>query len=160
MVKNIHPFNNHIETGLRVLTILNAAFPTAFDVQTLVYYDYLTVHSGDISQEFKSLHPSVPSRKGEILVRRTLIQESLEMFISKGLIIRLYGQDGITFVASENATPFIEALSEEYLVELNSRANWVVTHFLKYNPSELQSYMQKYIMTENFNFDLNLISNG
>ena len=158
-VSKIHPFNNYVETGLRVLAILNASFPASLDLQTLLYYDYLTVHTGDISDEKTSLHPSVPSRKGEILVRRTLIQESIEIFISKGLIIRSYSQNGLAYCASENATPFIESLSSEYSLQLNSRASWVVAKFMQYKPSQIQDYMQKYIATDNFNLDLNLIQN-
>ena len=41
-------FNNPIETGLRSLIILNAAYPKPLDLQQLIYYDYLTVHTGDI----------------------------------------------------------------------------------------------------------------
>lgn len=158
-LNNIHPFNNGVDTGLRILTILNAAFPVPLDLQTLLYYDYLTVHAGDISSEKMSLHPSVPTRKGEILVRRALIQDSIEMFISKGLIVRSYIETGLAYCASESATPFIESLSSEYSIQLSQNAAWVIAEFLKYKPTQIQDFMQKYIATAKFNLDLNLIHN-
>jgi hypothetical protein len=46
--RKINPFNNNLETGLRVLSILNATFPKSYDLQSIVYLDYLTVHSGEV----------------------------------------------------------------------------------------------------------------
>lgn len=155
----IHPFNNKIETGLRILTILNASFPTSFDLQTLVYLDYLTVHSGDIVDGIKSLHTPVPSRKGELFVRRNIIFEGLELFEVKGLISKKYESKGIEYSASENATPFIECLSEEYFLELNSKAKWVVNKFTNISIHDLEKYMQNYMSIGDNNYSVNLISN-
>ena len=40
-------FNSPIETGLRSLTLLEAGYPSAYDLERLTYYDYLVVHSDD-----------------------------------------------------------------------------------------------------------------
>ncbi|NWJ49448.1 MAG: threonine transporter [Bacteroidetes bacterium] len=156
----IHPFNNIIETGLRILSILNASFPVSFDLQMLVYLDYLTVHSGDIVNGVKSLHPAVPSRKGEMFVRRSLIKESLDVFESKGLIVKKYQAYGIEYSVSENATPFIESLSEEYSLELNTKAHWVVNKFVDIDVLELEKYMQRYMTVDDNNVSVKLIING
>ncbi len=42
------PFNSPIETGIRTLAILTAVFPRSLDLQYLVYFDYLVLHSGDV----------------------------------------------------------------------------------------------------------------
>ncbi|MCC6448444.1 MAG: threonine transporter [Chitinophagaceae bacterium] len=152
----IHPFNNKIETGLRVLSILNSSHPNGFDLETLVYLDYLTVHSGDFSSDLPSLHPAVPSRKGEVFVRRAVIQESLELFESKCLIEKKYTETGIIYFATENSTPFIENLNEEYCIELNIRANWVNLNFNTYTPLELYNYMQKHLSIERDNLNFNI----
>ncbi len=147
----INPFNNNIETGLRVLTILNATFPKAYDLQSILYLDYLTVHSGDISIENKSLHPPVPNRKGEIFVRREIIYSSLELFISKGLIKRLYLENGIEYVASESSTTFLESLNEEYSIKLQTMSNWVNEFVNKHQEVKLKDYMLRYLTDSSSN---------
>src|SRR5436309_463864 len=127
----IYPFNNGVDTGLRMLILLNVAFPIKYDLDHLVYFDYIIVHSGDIDPKITSLHPAVPNRTGEILVRRTIIQQALEMFIHKGLVNRYYDQTGIQYGATETATPFIDALSEDYTYALVERANWLIAQFSK-----------------------------
>jgi hypothetical protein len=156
--KDIHPFNNKVETGLRVLSILNAAFPNSYDLQSIVYLDYLTVHSGDIKNGIESLHPSVPNRKGEMFVRREIINSSLELYISKGLINKMYLENGIEYVASENSTTFLDSLNEEYLIELQLKSKWVNDFLKNLKQETLKNYMLRY-MTDNSIFKVNIISN-
>lgn len=155
--ESIQPFNNSIETGLRVLAIITAGYPKSYDLQTLVYLDYLTVHTGDIDSTMKSLHPAVPSRKGELFIRRAIIDKSLSLFEKKGLIKRIFQDTGIEFEAGENAVPFIESLSEQYFIDLNIRAKWVIDKFTNLNSSELDLLMKKYMVDMSKNFTLNLI---
>lgn len=125
----IYPFNNSIETGLRMLILLTSAYPLTYDLDHLIYFDYMAVHSGDIDKEIVSLHPAVPNRNGEILIRRSIIQEGLELFMYKGLINKYYNEKGIEYGASELAIPFLEALNETYTSSLMERANWVIRKF-------------------------------
>ena len=60
----------------------------------------------------ESLHADVPNRSGELFIKRELIQKSLKILILKGLVEVQYTQNGIEYVASEEATPFIDNLSE------------------------------------------------
>lgn len=155
--KKIHPFNNSVETGLRMLSLLNASFPKPYDVNTLVYLDYLTVHSGDVTAEMKSLHPAVPNRAGEIFVRRNIIEEGLEAFVRKGLIEKLFSKNGIEYKASENSVSFLEALSENYSIELIKRAEWVINEFSSYSLEELKSYMNENIEKLKHEFNLEIL---
>ena len=50
------PFNSPLETGVRALTVLAELAPAALDLQRLVYFDYLVVHSADAGGP-RSLHP-------------------------------------------------------------------------------------------------------
>ena len=145
---NVHPFNNKIETGLRVLTILNSTYPKSYDLQSMVYLDYLAVHSGDINKSIKSLHPAVSNRKGELLIRREIIFSSLELFIEKGLIDRLYSENGIEYKASENSTTFIDSLSEQYSIELQNRSNWINNFVKELSPESLQKQLSNFIKNE------------
>lgn len=156
--KLFFPFNNSVETGLRMLSILNASFPVSFDISTLVFLDYLTVHSGDIDDNMKSLHPAVPNRTGEILVRRNIIEEGLEVFISKGLIDKVFLKDGIEYKASDDSTSFLEALGEEYTTELIKRAEWVISRFSKTEKNELRKLMYENIDKWKSEFNLEILS--
>ena len=70
---DIHPFNSAIECGLRSLIILEHAFPLEYDLQRLVFYDYLLVHSQDAGGP-NSIHPATPHRSGEVLVKRKMLE--------------------------------------------------------------------------------------
>ena len=68
-------FNSALETGVRALVFLNAAFPRVFDLSQLTWFDHLVVHTADVGGP-KSLHPDLPQRielcpkVGEGLIRR------------------------------------------------------------------------------------------
>ncbi len=133
------PFNSALETGLRSLAILAEACPDPFDLQRLLYFDYLVVHSSDADGP-ASLHPSTPLRNGELLVRRGLIERGLLLFISRGLIERNASGDGISYVAAEAAGPFLECLGSAYSRTLRKRASWAVGKFGVLDDDELKSY--------------------
>lgn len=139
--KNINPFNNSVESGLRILTILNEAFPKSFDLQNLVYLDYLTIHSADIDKTTQSLHPAVPYRSGEIMVRSSIIERGINLFIAKNLIEKLYNINGIEYKATENAMPFLESLEEIYSINLQEKACWAIGKFLEHSKQELKNIM-------------------
>ncbi len=122
------PFNSPLETGVRSLAILVAAFPTAFDLQRLVEMDYLVVHSGDADGP-QSLHAPLPLRAGELLVRRGLIENGLLLMMSRGLVQRIPKDDGFNYLAGETAAPFMSSLTAEYSRQLMDRACWAVSRF-------------------------------
>lgn len=139
--QNINPFNNSVESGLRILTILNEAFPKSYDLQNLVYLDYLIVHSADIDKTTQSLHPAVPYRSGEIMVRSSIIEKGINLFITKNLIEKLFNTSGIEYKATENAMPFLESLEEIYSIDLQEKASWAIGKFLKYSKQDLKNIM-------------------
>ena len=130
------PFNSALETGVRSLAILVATHPRGHDLQRLVHYDYLTVHSADAGGP-PSLHPATPLRSGELLVRRGTVERGLLLMISAKLVRRLTDRSGFYFVAEDAAGGFISNLTSEYHVGLKARARWVVDTFDPLSPSEL-----------------------
>ncbi|MDO9714172.1 ABC-three component system middle component 2 [Paracraurococcus lichenis] len=76
------PFNSALETGVRALAILAEAHPSAYDLQRLLYFDYLVVHSQDADGP-ESLHPNTPLRNGELLVRRGIIERGLLLLLTR-----------------------------------------------------------------------------
>ena len=126
------PFNSAFES----LAILVAAYPRAHDLQRLVHYDYLTVHSEDAGGP-PSIHPALPSRTGELLVRRKKVERGLELMISVNLAQRLPDSDGFSYMAGEAAGAFVRNLVSEYHAELRQRAQWVVYTFDPLSATEL-----------------------
>jgi len=133
------PFNSPLETGLRSVAILAEACPDEFDLQRLLYFDYLVVHSSDADGP-DSLHPNTPLRNGELLVRRGVIERGLLLYISRSLVKWHARADGIFYAASEAAGPFLECLHSAYSRELRLRATWAIDTFGALDDDELKSY--------------------
>jgi len=140
--KKTSPFNSALETGIRTLAILAASYPTAHDLGRLVQYDYLTVHSADAGGP-PSLHPPLPLRSGELLVRRGLIESGLRLMISRSLVRREPQIDGIFYSAEEEAGAFLDNLQSVYIGELRKRAEWVATKFDGLSAEELDSVVKR-----------------
>lgn len=135
------PFNTPIESGLRSLAILNAVQPQYYDLQRLVYYDYLLVHSGDINGGPVSLHPAVPHRSGQLLVRRDLIEKGLDLMFARELIDKRYSKSGVTYGATKLTNLFLNLLETPYAKQIRLNAAWVAKEFKDYNDKKLSRFM-------------------
>lgn len=124
----MNPLNSSLEVGVRVLVVLQAAFPEHLDLNQLVLLDHGVLHSADLGGP-SSLHPPVPIRAGELGVRRKAIEDGLEVMIRAGLAHAGVGNGGIEFWASEAAGSFARLLESGYARQLHERASWVVGHF-------------------------------
>ncbi|MEZ6033556.1 MAG: ABC-three component system middle component 2 [Planctomycetaceae bacterium] len=122
-------FNSPLECGLRALVILTDASPRSFDLQRLMQYDYLLVHSNDVAALFPqtptSIHPATPNRAGELVVRRELCQLGLRLMISRGLVACSFSKLGIHYEATDLALPFLDNLTTRYVTRLRSVAEWL-----------------------------------
>jgi hypothetical protein len=126
--QTIQTFNSPIETGIRALILLAESYPQQLDLQRMLEFDYIMVHTSDVDGP-PSIHPALPLRSGELLVRRQLIERGLLLMISRGLVSRHATPNGFTYQAEDDAGPFLDALTAEYLDELKDRATWVVDRF-------------------------------
>jgi hypothetical protein len=126
--QTVQTFNSPIETGIRALILLAESYPQQLDLQRILEFDYIMVHTGDVEGP-PSIHPALPLRCGELLVRRQLIERGLLLMISRGLVSRHATPNGFTYQAEDDAGPFLDAFSAEYLDELKDRATWVVDRF-------------------------------
>ena len=136
------PFNSALETGVRTLAILIASYPKAHDLGRLVQYDYLTVHSADANGP-PSLHPPLPLRSGELLVRRGLIESGLHLMMSRSLVRRELHADGLLYAAEEQAGAFLDNMQSAYIVELCNRAEWVTDAFDGLSAEELDGIIKR-----------------
>jgi len=127
-------FNSAFETGLRALCALSAGHPHEYDIQQLLAFDHIIVHSGDMPGGPPSLHPQVQQRNGELLVRRPLIQTGLALMETKGLVITRASQGQIRYASTELAPIFLESLENTYLLNLIERADWAVSALREWGP--------------------------
>jgi hypothetical protein len=140
--RKVTPFNSALETGVRTLALLVASYPRAHDLHRLVQYDYLTVHSADADGP-PSLHPPLPLRSNELLVRRHIIERGLLLMISRHLARRDPSDSGFVYAAEESAGAFLNNLRAEYLTALRERAQWVIRTFDSLTMDQLDSVVRQ-----------------
>jgi hypothetical protein len=136
-------FNGPLEAGIRAVAILGAAYPQNYDLQRLVAFDYLLVHTGDIGGP-ESLHPPTPLHSAEMLVRRKLVEEALLLMMTRDLVVREITGEGIKYCAGENATTFLSSLTTGYLLSLKERASWLVGCLGGYADQQFRAVMRKF----------------
>ena len=129
-------FNGALETGMRAVIVLDAAHPSTFDIAKLTWCDHLVVHTANINGP-PSLHPDIPQRTGELLVRRRLVEDGVNLMRRLHLIYALVDAGGIRYQASEEASAFIEALRSDYAWGLKQRAAWLAGYLADVSDSAL-----------------------
>lgn len=133
-------FNSALETGLRSLIVLVETYPQVMDLQRLLVFDYLLVHSGDAGGP-NSLHPQSPLRNGELVVRRGLVERGLLLMVSRDLIERDFVKNGILYRASEASASFVNDLRSSYIENLKNRAKWIADEFAGQTEDELKAFL-------------------
>ena len=140
--RNTTVFNSPLEIGLRVLYILSELYPNGCDLQRLVYYDYILVHSNDVPNGPESIHPNTPHRTAEILVKRELVKKGLTLMNSKQLIQSIFDSSGILYTATELTLPFLEYNNSEYAQSLKNVSKWLVEKFNSYSDENLSLFIK------------------
>jgi ABC-three component (ABC-3C) system Middle Component 2 len=133
-------FNTPLECGFRLVIILDAISGEP-DLQRLVSYDYLLVHSGDEEDGPASLHPAVPFRGTELLVKRELVRQSLDYMFSRELLEKRMSSSGITYCGTALTHAFARLLKSGYANELKMRAEWLSRRFGDMSDSQLTDFM-------------------
>jgi len=136
------PFNSPLEVGLRALFLLAASAPREVDLQRLVTFDYLAVHSAD-AEGPPSLHPELPFRGGEWLVRRETVRAGLDLMFAKELIEKQFAPAGISYLGTDVTVAFLGYLTSPYAAELRARSQWVVGRFGTLDDERLAAFMRE-----------------
>lgn len=136
-------FNSPLEAGIRAVAILSAAYPQSYDLQRLVAFDYLLVHTADVGGP-DNLHPPTPMQSAELLVRRRLVEQSLLLMMTRDLVEREVTSEGIKYVAGENASTFFSSVSSLYLLALRDRATWLVEVLGSHSNQEFKGVMHRF----------------
>ena len=142
MIGKRSPFNSPLETGLRALAMLVSAYPSSFDLQRLVDFDYIIVHSGDLGGP-ASMHAPLPLRASELVVRREIVDAGLALMMSRGLVARLATRDGIQYIATDSANSFLNSLRASYTLQLKDRADWIASNFAHLGHEQMRVAMRR-----------------
>ncbi|MDK8192600.1 hypothetical protein QP794_21160 [Paenibacillus sp. UMB7766-LJ446] len=140
-------YNSPFEVGLRTLAIVVVNSPRSLNLQRLIYYDYLILHSNDVGVKNcpPSLHPDIPHRSGGLVVRRQAMQVGLDLMYSKSLIDIIFNNEGVSYAASHLTEPFLDLIISNYSHKLRKNALWVMNHFSEYSEEELKIFIESNI---------------
>lgn len=117
-------FNSSLEAGIRAVVLLESIRPETADLSEMVLLDHVVVHTSDIGGP-NSLHAEVPGRKGELLVRRSLVAAGLKLMQLCHLVEEDGTPDGLTWRASDLAASYVELLESDYSIRLKECAAWL-----------------------------------
>jgi hypothetical protein len=117
-------FNSKLEAGIRAVVVLESLRPEAADLTDMVLFDHVVVHTADLGGP-PSLHADVPERKGELLVRRRLVEASLKLMQRCHLVEQDSEADGFVWRASDDAASYVELLESPYSNHLKTCAGWL-----------------------------------
>lgn len=131
-------FNSPLETGVRSAILLDTAYPRSFDLMQLTWLDHLVVHTADIGGP-ESLHPNVPQRNGELLIRRALVEEGLTLMRRMHVIATKFTADGIVYLADDEAAHLVRLIRTDYGSALKERAKWLIEYLDKHGFEHLHS---------------------
>lgn len=138
-------FNGPLEAGVRVVAILGAAYPRAFDLHHLTALDYLLVRTKELDVDApESIHPPTPIRSPNAEVRRRVVQQGLMLMMSRDLVSRQATAAGIQYSAGESAAAFLDSLRSPYLMELKARADWLVDYFKDQSEEAFASTIRRF----------------
>lgn len=141
---NGHPFNSTLETGIRALVVLEAFYPRRCDLMEMTWLDHLVVHTADLDGEDvpESLHPDLPDRAGELLVRRQLVERSLRVMQQIHMVDVFETEAGIEFCASQEAPSYLDLLQAPYSQALKARAKWMAERFAGMTTPQIRSLVE------------------
>lgn len=135
-------FNGPLETGVRATAILTAAYPRSFDLQRLVAFDYLISRTGQFENGPNDLHPPTPIKAPPTEVRRRIVQDALNLMLSRKLVEQQPTARGIEYVAGEAAEFLMSALRTPYADSLRERAAWLVEEFGEVDAERFDAMMR------------------
>lgn len=139
-------YNTPIEISIRILLILNR-FKRAMEINSIISYDHLMLHIGDVDRNYQSLHPANPYHATELLAKRKVVQSAINLLIKKGLVNIICSEDGFRYKDSEIGELFLSYFESEYYLKLCSNADIVVKRFGNLSEVELNKYINCSIHT-------------
>jgi len=137
-------FNSPLEIALRLIFVFNRS-SRPLDLQRLIYYNYLLVHSADIPNSPKSIHADLPRRSCEMLVNRDIVKKGLLLLLLKDLIGVEYSKSGIQYKRNKNTESFVKYFESIYSKQLQDRAEWLCSNFDELDDKDLSELVERNI---------------
>jgi hypothetical protein len=134
-------YNSTLEAGIRAVIVLEQLRPETVDLAEMVLLDHVVVHTADVGGP-ASLHAAVPARKGELLVRRRLVEQSLELMRRCHLVEQQAREDGLVWCASDEAASYVELLQTSYSIQLKSCASWLSTEIRRRGKNGFKAFVR------------------
>lgn len=144
-------FHSPLETGVRATVILNAVYPRMFDLYTLTLLDHLIVHTADLDGP-ESMHPQLPHRTGEMLVRRQIIEKGLSVMRKLSLVAISPKKEGIYYQSTDEAYPFVKLLRTSYSQRLKDRAEWLANYLSEFDQDDINKLVVEKLGRWNIEF--------
>lgn len=141
--RNTQVFNTPLEVGFRSIFLLSEIHPKFCSLERLTIYDYLLLHSGDVENGPNSLHPAIPHRSCEIIIKREVMKKGLLIMNSKQLVSIEFNEEGIFYKASDLTKPFLDYFESDYSKKIKMIAKWVNETFKGYSDKELEEYIKE-----------------
>lgn len=135
--RNVRLYNSSIEIGLRCLFLLSRFTKEGLSIDKLIYLDYFLIHSGDISKEQKSIHPKYPFRGAEIVVKRQLLTNALNLLICRELIKVHFSAIGILYKITPIGYKAMEYFESDYAEKIMKVSDWIYTTFHEHTEEQL-----------------------
>lgn len=127
--RNTKLFNTPLELGLRTLFIMTRFYPENLSIESIIYLDYFAIHSSDIKEGPKSLHPKYPFRSSELVVKREILQKSMAFLVSKELVEIKLTNEGIYYASTDIGRHLISLFESNYSKQLVSVCDWLYERF-------------------------------
>jgi len=137
----VQTLNSPLELGVRALIILTASYPRPLDLNRLVLMDYCLLHSADLGGP-PSVLPDVPSRAGELGVKRTVLIHGVQLMVRAGMVEPLATGTAIGYRASEQAASFLRLVDSPLMTPLTTVAEWVAAEFADEPDAEIRLRMR------------------
>lgn len=117
-------FNSPLESGVRIIAFLNAYFPEEIDFESLLKIDYVIVNSAELGGP-KSIHPFTPNKIGELISRRSIVREGIELMIRFGMIQSKLNEEGIYYKVTDQVQPYLKLMKSNYSKLLIESSIWL-----------------------------------
>ncbi len=118
-------FNSRLEAGIRAVVILESLRPLHADVSR--NGSFRSCRRTRVGSRRAHLHcmQKSPERRGELLVRRRLVEAGLELMRRCHLLEKATDDNGFVWRASDDAASYVELLESPYSRHLKHCATWL-----------------------------------
>ncbi len=137
-------YNTNPEIGCRILLLLGIV-DDAYSVERLGYYDYFSLHLGDLIEGCEGVHPSNPNHSSEIIIKRNTINHAITYLIRKGLIKVAYDASGFKYKNTDLANHLIEMIDNSYSQKYKKCVMEVDNFFRNMKDDDITHYVKSNI---------------